>query len=188
MSDLISWKDGDIYRWSWNDLEYEKRKQHHDMYWCCSRIAKVKTVDNDTFLEDTYWSSSTSRSFTQEQVVEQLDVTYLGNINDYVKARKEDQAMYDDADFLNLNYHNTHGEYYTKVGAAKSKEKMVKIIKRNALKLQNDLDYAKRALQWELDKLNNLDELNYAYPLDGVSMDDVSYVDSELFKIESLGE
>lgn len=51
---IKSWKDGDIYRWSWTDDEYDKRRleiQFGTLYWCCSRIGIVK----GDYLVDTYW-------------------------------------------------------------------------------------------------------------------------------------
>lgn len=177
---IVSWKDGDVYLWSFNDQEYEKRKDHHDMYWCCSRIGIVA----NEFLVDTYWGSSLNKMFTIDDVNEKLVVAYKGNLNDYTPCRKEDQAMYNDEDILNLSHPNSSNQYYLRIGALKSKEKMVKVIKRNALKLQHDIEYAKSSLTWELDKLNNLDTLNYTYGLDGVSLEDVSYVDENFHQLE----
>lgn len=181
MNTLNNWKDGDVYRWSYNDIEYDKRKDYHDMYWCCSRIGIVRK----TLLVDTYWSGSdSSRSFGQDDVLTKLDVEYLGNIKDYVSCNKYDQAMYADNDFLDISHANSGNQCFLKIGAIKSKDKMIKIVKRNALKLQADVERAKRSLSWELEKLDNLDELNYAYGLDGVELSDVSYTDEEFFKLE----
>lgn len=184
MNTLNKWKDGDVYRWSYNDIEYDKRKDYHDMYWCCSNIGIVR----GEYLEDTFWNSSSSRTFIKDDVLSKLEVLYKGNLNEYQQCRKEDQAMYDDADILNLSHSNSSNQYYLKIGAVKSRNKMVKIIKRNALKLQRDYEYAKIAFQCELDKLNDLGELNYAYGLDNVSLEDHSYSDEEFFKLEIVNE
>ena len=175
-----NWKDGDIYRWSYNTEESQRRKDHHNIYWCCSRIGIVR----NGILTDTFWSGGNRRSFNLEETLSKLDLEYLGNLNDYEPCNQQDQAMYDDKDFLNLSHPNNSNQYFLKKGAVKSKEKMIKIIKRNALKLQFDYEYAKRALEWELEKLDNLDELNYAYGLDGVNLTDDNYCDEEFYKLE----
>lgn len=180
----LQWKDGDVYFWSYNEKEYDKRKDHQEMYWCCSNIGIVR----GEYLEDTYWGGSSSKSFIKEDVINKLKVTYKGNLKDYQQCRKEDQAMYDDADILNLTHSDSSNQYYLKLGAVKSKDKMIKIIKRNALKLKADYEYAKRALEWELDKLKDIDAIDYAYGLDGVSLGDESYADCEIFKIDELLE
>ena len=92
--------------------------------------------------------------------------------------------MYVDNDFLDISHANSGNQCFLKIGAVKFKDKMIKIVKRNALKLQADVERAKRALSSELEKLDNLDELNYAYGLDGVELSDVSYTDEEFFKLE----
>ena len=87
--------------------------------------------------------------------------------------------MYDDKDFLNLNHsNNSRGNCYLRKGATKSKEKMHKIVKRNAVKLKADYEYAKKTYQWEIDKLDH-EELEYVSALDGVSLADNSYEDEQ---------
>lgn len=184
MQKELSWKDGDVYRWSWCESEYNKRKDLANLYWCESQIAIVR----GDFLEDTFWSGGCqSRCFKKDAVQEMLSLIYLGNINDYTPCRKEDQAMYDDKDFLNLTHANNRGEYYLKVGAVKSKEKMIKVTKRNALKLRYKLESAKRAFEWEIEKLKNTEQLEYAYGIEDVSLDDNSYFDEDFYLLD-LGE
>ncbi|MEG2307213.1 MAG: hypothetical protein RSB94_07730 [Erysipelotrichaceae bacterium] len=176
----LSFKNGDVYKWSWNEVEYNRRKDLANLYWCESRIG---IVDGEC-LVDTFWSGgSNSRCFDKNDVLTKLDVQYLGNLNDYQPCRKEMQAMYDDKDFLDLSHSNNgiSGAYYLRKDATKSKEKMVKIVKRNALLLQYKVESAKRALEWELTKLRNSEEIDYAYGLDGVSLSDESYVDEDFY-------
>lgn len=184
MQKELSWEDGDVYRWSWSESEYNKRKDLANLYWCESQIAIVR----GDYLEDTFWSGGEhSRCFPKENINEVLNLTYLGNINDYTPCREEDQAMYDDKDFLNLSHANNCGEYHLKIGAVKSKEKMIKVTKRNALKLRYKVESAKRALEWELDKLKNVNELEYAYGIEDVSLHDNSYLDEDFYLL-NLGD
>lgn len=91
---INNWKDGDVFLWSYNEVEYEARKNHHDMYWCCSKIGIVKGDK----LEDTFWGSSSNRVFSKDDATNKLELIYKGNLNNYVVCRKEDQAMYEQSD------------------------------------------------------------------------------------------
>lgn len=152
-------------------------------YHCKSRIGVYK-AEKDV-LADTFWSGGyhNNRCFSMKECEELLDLTYLGNLDDFEPASEHEQAMYDDKDFLNLNHSNrSRNNTYVRKGVIKSKEKMQKIIKRNATKLKADYEYAKRAYQQELDKLG-YEDLDYVSALDGVSLADESYED-EQFKGE----
>lgn len=167
-------KNQDVYRWS-----YKNTEDMFEPYHCKSRIGIYK-AERDV-LADTFWSGSyhNNRCFSMKECEELLDLTYLGNLGDFESAREYDQAMYDDKDFLNLNHSNSsRGNCYLRKGAVKSKEKMHKIIKRNAAKLKADYEYARKAYQREIDKLG-YEDLEYVSALDGVSLADDSYEDEE---------
>lgn len=172
-------KDQDVYRWS-----YKNTEGMFEPYHCKSRIGIFSESSNA--LRDTFWgnSGSNGRWFSVEECEDLINLEYLGNLNDYTHAREADQAMYDDKDFLNLNHSNrSKGNCYVRKGATKSKEKMVKIIKRNATKLKSDYEYAKGAYESEIDKLNDINTIEYVFAKDGVSLADDSYEDG-LFKGE----
>ena len=162
----------DVFRWSYKD----RLGSMEQMYWCCSRIGIWN--DSEEILVDTFWSTKSGKCFGIDSCKEELELEYLGNLSDYSPARESDQAMYDDKDFMNLNHSNSSkGNCYLRKGAVKSKEKMHKIIKRNAAKLKADYEYAKKAYQWEIDNLG-CEDLEYVSALDGVSLADESYEDN----------
>lgn len=165
-------KNLDVYRWS-----YKNTEGMFEPYHCKSRIGIFSEDSNS--LKDTFWGNlgSNGRWFSLEECEHLIDLEYLGNLDDYTPARESDQAMYDDKDFLNLNHSNNYKDNcYLRKGATKSKEKMHKIVKRNAAKLKVDYEYAKKAYQWEINKLD-YEELEYVSALDGVSLADNSYED-----------
>lgn len=167
-------KDQDVYRWS-----YKSTEGMFEPYHCKSGIGIFSESNNA--LRDTFWGNlgSNGRWFSAEECEDLIDLKYLGNLDEYTPARETDQAMYDDKDFLNFNHSNSsRGNCYIRKGAVKSKEKMYKIIKRNAAKLKADYEYARKAYQWEIDKLG-YEDLEYVSALDGVSLADDSYEDEE---------
>ena len=128
---MISWKNGDIYRWSWNDNEYDKR-QHEissgTMYWCCSKIGIV----NEDYLVETYWgNTSNNKFFSKEKALEMLDLIYVGNMNDLVEADPRQRAYYLDEDCVDLSHHNSMGgNFYLRKGATKNLDKMKRVLQR----------------------------------------------------------
>ena len=170
-------KNQDVFRWY-----YKETLDKFEPYHCKARIA----IFNGEVLYDIFWGKQPHNNhwFNSEDIDNLIELEYLGNLLDFEPARKSDRAMYNDVDFLDLNHsNNSRGNYYLRKGAVKSKEKMVKIIKRNAVKLKSDYEYAKVAYESEIDKLNDINTIEYVFAKDGVSLADDSYED-ELFKGE----
>ena len=169
-------KDQDVYIWS-----YKSTEGMFEPYHCKSRIGIFSESNNA--LRDTFWGNlgNNGKWFSLEECKDLIDLKYLGNLNDYTPARETDQAMYDDKDFLNLNHSNrSKGNCYVRKGAVKSKEKMVKIIKRNARQKKREYEWAKMEYERELEMLNNIDTLEYVFANEGVSLADDSYEDGEI--------
>lgn len=166
-------KNQDVFRWYYKDTS-DKFEPYH----CKARIA----IFNGEVLYDIFWGKQPHNNhwFNAENCEELIEIEYLGNLLDFEPANKSDRAMYNDVDFMDLNHGNSSsGNYYLRKGAVKSKDKMVKIIKRNAAKLKSDYKSAKRAYEWELDKLSNIDTVEYVFANEGVSLADDSYEDEQ---------
>lgn len=139
---MISWKNGDIYRWAWNDSEYGKR-QHEissgTMYWCCSRIG---IVDGD-YIVDTYWGySGSNKIFSKEKALEMLELTYVGNMNDLIEADPKQRAYYLDEDCVDLSHPNSsRGNFYIRKGAKKNLDKMKRVLQREIRDKESSIEY-----------------------------------------------
>jgi len=138
-----SWKNGDIYRWSWNDDEYDKRGleiQSGTLYWCCSRIG---IVDED-YLVDTYWGyGSNNKFFTKEQCTEKIDLVYVGNINELEEADPRQRAYYLDEDCVDLRHANNRSDsnFYIRKGAKKNLDKMKRVLQREIRDKEESIEY-----------------------------------------------
>ena len=166
-------KNQDVFRWY-----YKETSDKFEPYHCKACIA----IFNGEVLFDIFWGKQSHNNhwFNNEDINSLIELEYLGNLLDFEPARKSDRAMYNDVDFLDLNHSNSsRGNYYLRKGVVKSKEKMVKIIKRNAAKLKSDYEYAKRAYEREMDKLNDINTIEYVFAEDGVSLADDSYEDGQ---------
>ena len=171
---MKQWKEGDVFSWSYKETDYNSSTQ----YWCCSRTG---VVASNGLMYDTFWGigiNDNGRVFVQEDVDSKIDVTLLANLNDYEFCKKEDRAYYDDKDFLDLsNSNNGNRFFYLRKGAVKSLDKMRKILERNIKDAEYKLTSAQHNLEWEKRKLEDLTLDSYVWARDGVSMEDVSYLD-----------
>lgn len=125
-------KEGDIYRWSYRELGDDRA---WGRYHCCSRIAIVRSG----LLRDTYWScGSEGRTFGPDDL-DRLDLTFIANMNDLVRAREYEADYYDEADIVDLNHSNsTRGNFYLRKGARRSRAKMLEVATRKLLQEQSN--------------------------------------------------
>lgn len=143
----MNWKEGDVFLWSWNDKMLEKLSDGNNggtTYWCKSRIGLVrKNYNHNTLaLYDTYFSGGNDTSWDEEKVTEELDLTYLGNLNDYRGAEPYERTCYKDSDCLDLNHPNsTRGNFYIRKDAVQCSEKKRKVIQRSKKRLELDIKY-----------------------------------------------
>ena len=155
-SELMSWRDGDIYFWSW------KQPAEHMPYHCCARKAIVR----GKYLVDTFWSSpSDGRSWTQEQALERLHLEYKGNFDELEHVQDYLAQYYEPADLVNLNHPNSSRDnLHLRKAAKRSKEKMLAAanykIERSISEISMAEDRIKR-LEAEKIKINDgkLDEV-----------------------------
>ena len=147
---MNTWKQGDVYHWSYNDKELERRSHGNNggtTYWCHSQLG---IINERLVLEDTYWGSSASnRFFTFEQASEQLELTFKGNLNDYRKAQPYERACYSDKDCLDLSHKNNRlsDNFYVRKDAVHDLEKKRKIIQRSKKYLEDEIAYKVRQIE-----------------------------------------
>lgn len=176
-------KVGDIFRWKWNAKtlkERDNQKLACTLYWCCSQICVFK---DDGKFWDTYWGGDSGHdsSFRMEDVEKRLSLKYVGNFDDLVKSNKSERAYYKDEDCVDINHANRRtGGFYLRKGAKKSFDKMQRIMKRNLKQLQSDADYAQRAVKALESKIDDLSVESSLTIIDGVSLNDRCYLDSDL--------
>lgn len=162
---IESWKDGDIYRWSWNDYEYDQRKLEIEagtLYWCCSRIGIVK----GDYLVETYWysDSNSNKHFSFDDCKTKLDLVYVGNMDDLVEADPRQQAYYLDGDCVDLRHANNSSDsnFYLRKGAKKNLDKMKRVLQREIRDKEESIEYVlsqiknSKALLQELTEDSNM--------------------------------
>ena len=166
----INWKEGDIFHWSWNDemLDTEHCKlqsQSGTLYWCCSRIGVVK----GDRLVDTYWysDSSSNKTFSKDYIQENMELVFIANQDDLVKADPSERMYYLDEDCVDLNHpNNTSGNFYIRKGAKKNLDKMKRIVQRDITRMRKEIEYELRQIERQELLLQ-----------EGLTEEDVLYVD-----------
>lgn len=174
-------KEGDIYRWSWNDKELGRRKDQSDsgtLYWCCSRICVFK----DGWFVDTYWGESGSnRAFSVEKATELVVLEYIGNFDGLIETDKSHRAYYLDSDCVDISHPNkSRGGFYIRKGAEKSLDKMQRVMRRILSKHEKDMESAARRIEQTKAQIADMTAESYISTVDGVSLSDSSYEDYEL--------
>jgi len=146
---------GDLFRWSYNDQEYEKRKLEREsgtLYWCCARIFRF----NGKKLVDIY-SSYNATTYTEDVAEQCLDLIYLGNENDLEKTSIPE--YYDDKDIVNLNHPNSSkGNIYVNKSAKRSKQAMISYASRKLEKAEHDKSWAISQIEFMNNKLKEIDD------------------------------
>jgi hypothetical protein len=172
-------KEGDIYRWSWNEKTLDSKQleqQSGTLYWCCSRIGIVKNGE----LVDTFWHGNENKSFTEEQIKEKLDIKFVANIDDLEKAEPYVQALDLDKDCVDLNHPNsTRGNFYIRKGAKKNLNKMKKVLRREISITESQLKYQLSSLEAKKKALEVLSEDSYLFVSSDIPLEDNSYHDEE---------
>ena len=143
LSGQNTWKQGDVFHWSYNDKELERRSHGNNggtTYWCVSQIG---IVDEQGLLVDTYWHGNDNRRFTSKDAEQFLELTFKGNLSNYRKAQPYERACYSDKDCLDLSRANNRlsDNFYVRKDAVHDLEKKRKIIQRSKKYLEKEIDY-----------------------------------------------
>jgi hypothetical protein len=140
----MQYKENDVCRWSYKDTTGK-----FEPYWCKSKIAVFK---GDCW-RDTFWSSSADNAVLPENEVE---IEYLGNLDDYKSCNRYDFDYYADKDCLNLSHSNNSGQYYIRKDAAKSVDKIRVTLLRELCKAEEKKQSAEWDIQRITEKLKNV--------------------------------
>lgn len=181
---MNNWKQGDVFRWCYN-AAMEKKLNHRDnggtTYWCKACIA---IVQEDGRAMDIYWSSKSSNMhFTPCYAEENLELIYLGNLNDYEEHKPYMRACYKDEDCIDIRHANSFSDnIYIRKDAKQCNEKKRKIIQRSKLKLEKEIQFQLSQIkryQELLDTKGYEDTQSLCYE-NGVSLYDSAWEDEEI--------
>jgi len=171
-------KKNDAFFWCFNDKTLKARNDGNNggtTYWCCSRIA----IYDGQYLRDSYWRSASSEKYwTQEEVDKYLELTFLGNLDDYRKADECERGKYKDSDCLDLNHGNSPmGNFYIRKDAKVDLDKIKRLIKREESELLSKIRSMQSQLSRIKDRLENVNEDSYISC--GTPLYDGHYLDNQ---------
>ena len=153
---MRDFKEGDLFRWSYNIKEYEKRTDARNsgtLYWCVSRIFRF----NGKVLVDTFWNGGDNKTWTPEKAEEQLDLTFLANENDLEKTNYPE--YYNSEDIVNLNHpNNSKDNIYVKKSAVRSKDAMLEHVKKQLSDAEHEKRFAERNIERYTEKIQEISE------------------------------
>ena len=144
-------KKNDVYRW-W----YKDASNRFEPYWCKSCIGIVKDNGDELYLVDTYGLSNNT-VFGMGYIEENLDLVFLGNLDDFELIKEWDVVYYDDSDIMDLTHSNSYGPLiYVRKGAVRSIEKMRSVLLAQLEKCRYKADYYTREVEDYERRLNEL--------------------------------
>ena len=148
-------KLNDVYNFWYNE---EWRRKNFDPNWCFDGQLIVKQNSKDEFyLEDTYWDSSESKTFTLKQALERGELTFVCNLEDVEKISERDLVYYANKDLFDLSrQHRCYQRFYKRKGAEKSATKMEQVLKSKFQEIEADIEWKSKELKWTKEKLEKL--------------------------------
>lgn len=137
MSDILTPKENDIFRYSWK----EGRKP---IIGCYAHLA----VFFHGALRDTFWHDWRTQSWIE---LDRVELRLLGNIDDCREIKRWDVPYYDPADIIDMAHsNNSNAPIYLKNTASKSPEHMLKTADEKMRQAYTDIVRAERQIK-ELD-------------------------------------
>ncbi len=151
-------KHNDIFKWRYNDEILKLKKDGYNggtTYWCVSCIGIYNAKKRK--LIDTYWNTNNNISFSDNQIKDMLIIKYIGNLDKLKPCNKEDFKYYKNSDCIDISHANMPRDgFYLKKNAKKSLYKMKKYLKNKIKNRKNNIEFEKKMLQYDIDKLKNL--------------------------------
>jgi len=113
------------------------------------------------FLVDTYWSGG-NRRFTEAKIKEEMELTFVANLNDLKQVNhKDDFNNYDDADCIDISHPNDlNGGFYIKKTAKPSIKKKQKVLIAHIKHAKSKIEFYQHQIDRCNKSLNNLKEKN----------------------------
>lgn len=140
----MEYKDNDVCRW-----QYKNTGGMFEPYWCKSQIAVFKA---GTWF-DTFWSNELDRF---PLPAKNIEIRYLGNLDDFKPCKSYDFDYYDDKDCLDLSHSNNSGQYYARKDAVKSVDKIRAVLENNLRDAESKKQNAEYEIQRIKEKLENV--------------------------------
>lgn len=119
---MSEYREGDVFRWHFKPGS-APNKDLTLAYWCKCHIAMYE----NGFLGDIYWGRDDKRALREDEV----DLTFIGNINDYEKVADYNAVLYDASDVMNLRHANyPNAPLLLRRGATRSPEAAIAWLRR----------------------------------------------------------
>jgi len=149
-------RDGDLFRWCYKKHVVDKNNKSvgaGTLYWCCSKIAIYKNGK----IRDTYWSTLLDgRSWTIEDAEQDLNLTFLANIEDIEIT--EHPQYYNPKDVVDISHKNlSRGGVYILKGAKRSKSQMIALINKKIADEIYSVDRARLRVEFLKEKLIDIE-------------------------------
>jgi hypothetical protein len=163
---MSDWREGDVFLWRYRDDRGDQTLK----YWCRARKAIVR----GGVLMDIYWAYIEGHKvnfhgeggvWTRGQAENRLVLEYRGNLDEFEAIADYNEAMYDNADILDLRHANSsQKQVYLRKGARRSQAAMLAEVTYKIEKAESQIRHA----NWQIERLSKEKAKIEAGELEGV--------------------
>lgn len=147
-------KEDDYYLFRYN-AEYIKNT--FEPYHCFDGKLIAKKENGRIILVDTYWGSTSNRTFTWKEAKTQGSLEFICNLNNVDDLYKGNLIYYSDRDVFDLSsQHGCYEKYAIKRGAQRSKIKMLSVLKQKISDAKSTIGSSEREIQSALENISEI--------------------------------
>ena len=152
----IQFKENDVFNFRYKP---DIAKKYISPYHCFDGTLIVKRYDKDNlYLEDTYWGSGDSRTFTTDKVIEKGELTFLCNLDEMVDIKEHETLYYDDVNIVKMFIHAGYrNRFLIKKDVQRSQAKMIQSIKQKIEDVHSKIKSAENSLKRHNETLNKIE-------------------------------
>jgi len=148
-------KERDYYSFRYN-TEYTQNA--FEPYHCFDgRLIAKKDSSGRIILVDTYWISSSNRTFTWKEAKTQGSLEFICNLNNVDDTHEGNLIYYSDRDIFDLSYqHGCYKKYAIRKGADRSKTKILSVLKNKITDAEWKIASSKREIETALKNIGEI--------------------------------
>lgn len=139
MSDERQYIEDDVVRWRFSE---NTKFRSNNRYWCKSQFA---ILNKKGMFADTFWHGGDK--FVFEPNSYEVELTYLGNLNDYEPCGRDVFRYYRAEDIMDISHSNDSKAIYLRRGAKKNAAVMFAAIEKEIQDAQSKSDWYSRRVQ-----------------------------------------
>lgn len=135
----MKYKENDVVRWVFSE---NSKFRSDNRYWCKSQYAIFNKRGK---FADTFWHGGDKFTFSPDS--DEVELTYLGNLDDYRPVGSDVKRYYSDNDIMDISHSNDSKAIYLRKDAKKDASIMFRTIEDEIFEAQSEFDYHRNKIE-----------------------------------------